>query len=230
MIKEAIVIAGGKGTRLKEVVNDLPKPMAPVNGRPFLEHQMDYFIKWGLEKIVLAVGYRHEAIMAHFGQQYKSLQISYAIEKEPLGTGGAVRNAFRLIEGHAAFVFNGDTYYDVNLQRLHDFRWAKQTGFCLAMRKEEDTSRYGTLQIDRDNRITGFDEKGKNTGEGFINGGVYVIAKKYFCSLKLPEKFSLEKDFLEACYKTEKMYAMRCQSYFIDIGIPEDYEKAQHEL
>ena len=230
MIREAIVLAGGKGTRLKAVVDDLPKAMAPVNGRPFLEYQLDYLEKWGIEHVVLAVGYLRDVIINHFQEAYRSMSISYAIEEEPLGTGGALVNAFTYIRRNAAFVLNGDTYFDVNLQRLNDFRWAKEAKVCLTIRMLEDTVRYGTVEINKEHKITGFTEKGARQGKGFINGGVYLITNKYLDNYNLPGKFSLEKDFFEVHYETADIYAMSCASYFLDIGIPEDYQLAQDEF
>lgn len=230
MIREAIILAGGAGTRLKDVIADLPKPMAPVNGRPFLEYQLDYLDRWGLNKVVLSVGYQQEKIMDHFGDQYKSLQLIYAKEDEPLGTGGAILNALQHIDGFSAFVFNGDTYFDVNLQRLEDFRKIKEADICVSLRYEIDPSRFGIVEFDNNNRITRFYEKHSGLDEGYINGGVYLIRKDYLLKFGLPSQFSFERDFLQQYYQTEEFYGLRCFSYFRDIGIPEDYQKAQDEF
>jgi len=230
MTGEAIILAGGMGTRLKEVVNEAPKAMAPINGRPFLEYQLDYLDRWGLRKVILSVGYQREMIQLHFGQEYKSLKLQYAIEEEPLGTGGAILNAMKLVEGYSTFIFNGDTYFDVNLQRLDDFRKIKEADLTLAMRYEINPSRFGLLEFDNNNRIIKFFEKDHGIDEGYINGGVYIIRKEYLLRFGLPEKFSFEKDFLQQYYQTEEFYGMRCFSYFRDIGVPEDYQKAIDEF
>lgn len=230
MTGEAIILAGGLGTRLKEVVAEEPKSMAPINGRPFLEYQLDYLERWGLKKVILSVGYQKEKIRLHFGDQYKSLKIAYAIEEEPLGTGGAILNALQFVEGYAVFIFNGDTYFDVNLQRLDDFRKIKEADLILAMRFEIDPARFGLLEFDNNNRITNFYEKSDGIEEGYINGGVYVVRRDYLRRFGLPEKFSFEKDFLQKYYQTEEFYGMRCFSYFRDIGVPEDYQKAIDEF
>jgi len=230
MTGEAIILAGGMGTRLKEVVSDAPKSMAPINGRPFLEYQLDLLDRWGLKKVILSVGYQKEKIQLHFGEHYKSLKIDYAVEDEPLGTGGAILNALQYVEGYAVFIFNGDTYFDVNLQRLDDFRRIKEADLVLAMRFEIDPARFGLLDFDNNNRITHFYEKNNGLDEGYINGGVYVIRKDYLRRFGLPEKFSFESDFLQKYYHTEEFYGMRCFSYFRDIGIPEDYQKAIDEF
>jgi D-glycero-alpha-D-manno-heptose 1-phosphate guanylyltransferase len=230
MTGEAIILAGGLGTRLKEVVAEEPKSMAPINGRPFLEYQLDYLERWGLKKVILSVGYQKEKIQLHFGDRYKSLNIAYAIEEEPLGTGGAILNALQYVEGYAVFIFNGDTYFDVNLQRLDDFRKIKEADLILAMRFEIDPARFGLLEFDNNNRITHFYEKSDGQEEGYINGGVYVVRKDYLRRFGLPEKFSFERDFLLKYYQTEEFYGMRCFSYFRDIGVPDDYQKAIDEF
>ena len=230
MTGEAIILAGGLGTRLKEVIDDVPKSMAPINGRPFLEYQLDLLDRWGLKKVILSVGFQKEIIQLHFGDEYKSLKLVYAVEEEPLGTGGAIMNALPHVEGYAVFIFNGDTYFDVNLQRLDDFRKIKEADLCLAVRFEIDPARFGMLEFDNNNRITRFYEKSEGPEEGYINGGVYVVRKEYLRRFGLPEKFSFEKDFLQQYYHTEAFYGMRCFSYFRDIGIPEDYQKAIDEF
>ena len=230
MTGEAIILAGGLGTRLKEAVPDTPKSMALINGRPFLEYQLDYLDRWGLRRVILSVGYGKEKIMDHFGGQYKSLQIAYSVEEEPLGTGGAIISALQHVEGFSVFIFNGDTYFDVNLQRLDDFRRIKEADICLAMRFEIDPARFGMLEFDNNNRIIRFYEKPDGIEEGYINGGVYIVRKDFLLRFGLPEKFSFEKDFLQKYYQTEEFYGLRCFSYFRDIGVPEDYQKAQDEF
>lgn len=230
MTGEAIILAGGMGTRLKEVISDSPKSMAPVNGRPFLEYVLDYLDRWGLRRVILSVGYQSDLIIRHFGNHYKSMEIEYAIEEEPLGTGGAILNALRHVQGFSTFIFNGDTYFDVNLQRLDDFRRIKEADLCIAIRFEIEPARFGILEFDNNNRITGFVEKPVGLDEGYINGGAYIVRKDYLLRFGLPEKFSFEKDFLQKYYTTEEFYGMRCFSYFRDIGVPEDYQKAIDEF
>jgi D-glycero-alpha-D-manno-heptose 1-phosphate guanylyltransferase len=230
MTGEAVILAGGMGTRLRDIVSDGPKSMAPINGRPFLEYMLDYLERWGLKRVILAVGYKNEIIKQHFGNEYKSLEIDYAVEDQPLGTGGAILNAMKLVKGFSAFIFNGDTYFDVNLQRLDDFRRIKEADLCLAMRFEIEPARFGLLEFDNNNRITRFIEKTDGIEEGYINGGVYIVRRDYLLRFGLPEKFSFEKDFLQKYYLTEEIYGMRCFSYFRDIGVPEDYQKAVDEF
>jgi D-glycero-alpha-D-manno-heptose 1-phosphate guanylyltransferase len=230
MTSEAIILAGGSGTRLKEVIADIPKSMAPINGRPFLEYQLDLLDRWGITKVILSVGYQKEIIKQHFGSKYREVELVYAEEEEPLGTGGAILNSLQYVKGYSVFILNGDTYFDVNMHRLDDFRRIKECDLCLAMRFEIEPSRFGLLEFDNNNRITRFYEKSEGPEEGYINGGCYVIRKDYLLRFGLPEKFSFEKDFLQKYYQTEEFYGMRCFSYFRDIGIPEDYQKANDEF
>jgi len=215
---------------LEHLVPDMPKSMAPINGKPFLQYQLDYLDKWTMKRVVLAVGFRQEMIMEHFGNHYKSLELVYATEEEPLDTGGAVVNALQHIDGPAAFIFNGDTYFDINLKRVNDFRWIKETEVVMVLHFEDDTSRFGKVEFDSNGRITGFYEKAENQGEGYINGGAYLVNKEFLLNVGFPKRFSLEKDFFQKYYQAEEFYAMRCFSYFRDIGVPEDYLKAQDEF
>jgi D-glycero-alpha-D-manno-heptose 1-phosphate guanylyltransferase len=229
-VQEAIILAGGLGTRLKEVVGDMPKPMAPVNGRPFLEYILDYLDHFEIEHVILSVGYKHELIIDHFGKKYKSVDIEYSVEESPLGTGGAIKKAFGYTFGKKAMVFNGDTMFRMNLLRLFDFHVIKSSDFTIVLRQVDDVSRYGAVERDDDYRIIRFNEKGEKSGKGMINGGIYLINKKFFEKIEFPEKFSIEKDCFEKMVHTFPFYGTICKQYFIDIGIPEDYQKAQDEF
>jgi len=230
MTGEAIILAGGMGTRLRDVISDGPKSMAPINGRPFLEYVLDYLDRWGLRRVILSVGYQKDVIIRHFGNQYKSMEIAYAIENEPLGTGGAILNALRHVQGFATFIFNGDTYFDVNLQRLDDFRRIKEADLCLGIRFEIEPERFGILEFDNNNRITGFVEKPVGLDEGYINGGAYIVRKDYLLRFGLPEKFSFEKDFLQKYYSTEDFYGMRCFANVAHKSSFKAYQKAIDEF
>lgn len=230
MIKEAIILAGGFGTRLSSVVNDLPKSMAPINGKPFLDYQLDYLDVFGIERVIISVGYMHEKIIEHYGNAYKNFKIDYAIEKEPLGTGGGLKKAMLMAKGPLVYALNGDTFYHIDYKKFLDIHRSKESKMSIVIRELDDVSRFGALERDENLRITGFWEKSQKSGSGFINGGVYIFNKRFFESQNLPDKFSLEKDFFEKIYKTEKMYGVLCRQYFIDIGVPEDYAKAQDDF
>ena len=176
-MKEAIILAGGFGTRLKSVVADRPKALAPVNGRPFLEYLLDHLIGGGIECFVFSVGYRARMIEAHFGDRYRNRPIRYALETEPLGTGGGIANALPLTEGASVLVVNGDSLFltDLDAQRALHLRTAALA--TLSLRPMKNFSRYGRVEIDGEDRITAFREK-ETVAEGLINGGVYLLRRR----------------------------------------------------
>jgi len=220
---EAIVLAGGFGTRLQSVVNDVPKPMAPIKGRPFLCYVLDYLCGQGIKKCILAVGYKYEKIKAYFGDSYQGLELIYSIEGEPLGTGGAIKQACEYCSDSDIFVFNGDTYFEVDLQAL---RTCYNDKFAMACLYKEDAARYGLIRL-QNNLVTELVEKRPDSC-GLINGGVYLLNKNVF---ELCEgKFSLEIDILPTLVKQGSVNAIVSDGYFIDIGIPEDYKRAEKEL
>ena len=227
---EAVVLAGGYGTRLQKLVSNVPKSMAIINNRPFLEYLFDYLINQGVTKVVLAVGYMHERISDHFHDRYKSLSIFYSVENEPLGTGGGIRLALWKIEGARALVMNGDSLFKLDYQALMDFHVKKKADATLALRRLDDTGRYGRVSMNRTRRIKGFEEKGLSTGPGFINGGVYIIEKMFLMEPGFRGRFSLERDCFEQFYPGLKLFGFPAAGYFLDIGIPDDYLKAQHEF
>lgn len=228
--REAIILAGGLGTRLNEVVKELPKPMAPINDRPFLTYQLDYLLLYGIRRVILSVGYKYEAIESYFGSEYRGMEILYAVEKEPLGTGGAIAMALEMALSDQVLVLNGDTHFRVNYGRLWNFHKRTEAKISMVLRLVEDVDRFGSVDVDFLGVVRSFSEKGRFTGRGLINGGVYIIDKAYFKSLRLPEKCSFERDCLEIIYPQKSLFAMQCKAYFIDIGIPEDYETAQEDF
>ncbi len=227
---EAIILAGGFGTRLQAVVKDAPKPMADINGRPFLSYLMDYLSNQGINKILLSVGYKYESIKNYFGPKYKNLDIEYVIEDEPLGTGGAIREALNYANGAEVIVLNGDTFFDVDLRRLFFFHHAHDSLLTIAVKPMRNFDRYGTVVLNNDNRVTGFEEKSLKDF-GYINGGVCIMKREILDYLKQNgDNFSFEIDFLQRNINNIDSFALISDSYFIDIGIPEDYKKAQQEL
>ena len=229
-IRDAIILAGGLGTRLQSVVDDVPKSMAPVNGIPFLEYQLTYLSDWGIKNAILAVGYKKELIMDHFGHHYKDLKITYAEEDEPLGTGGAIKKAMEYVVARNVLILNGDTYFKVSFDKLLMIYQIKKSKIMLILKEMQNVERYGTVTIDYNGKVTGFSEKGSSKGKGFINGGVYYINKAFFESFDFPEKFSFEKDFLEKYFINYDFHGMVCNQYFLDIGIPGDFKKAQDDF
>jgi D-glycero-alpha-D-manno-heptose 1-phosphate guanylyltransferase len=227
---EAIILAGGLGTRLQSVVSDVPKSMALINNRPFLEYMLDYLIHSGIQRVVLAVGYKHEAISSHFGDRYKQLEISYSVENEPLGTGGAVRLAFWKITGDRALILNGDSMFRVDFRLMYERHIKKTADITIAMLKTDQAERFGTILVNKNNRITAFQEKNGEVKAGLINGGVYYIEKKFLMNPMFRGKFSLEKECFEPLVQRSRFFGYRSNAYFIDIGIPSDYNKAQDDF
>jgi D-glycero-alpha-D-manno-heptose 1-phosphate guanylyltransferase len=229
MIKEAIILAGGLGTRLWSVIKDIPKPMAEVCGRPFLCYILDFLHTQGIERVILSVGYKWEIIRNFFGNQYKNLKLEYAIENKPLGTGGGLKNALKYVCEEEVFVLNGDTFFDIDLNLFYNLHKSKNSKLSIALKKTENTERYGVVEIDENNRIVSFLEKEKRVS-GFINGGIYLLNKNFFNALSPEGNFSLEKDFLERFYRDYEFFGFPFDGFFIDIGAPEDYERAKKEF
>ena len=227
---EAIILAGGFGTRLKHIVSDVPKPMADINGEPFLSFLLRKLTKAGIQHVIFSTGYLHEKIEAYFGHSFENLHITYSQETDPLGTGGAIRFALHKAKTDNVLVLNGDTLFDIDFRQFEDFYQQKETMLAVALRKEKDVSRYGAVEIDDTAKIVGFAEKNTTIGEGFINGGIYLLNKKLFENKNLPKNFSFEKEILEKEYVNNDFYGLPFDGYFIDIGVPEDYARAQNEF
>ena len=221
---EAIVLAGGLGTRLREVVPDLPKPMAPVAGRPFLEILLSDLARKGFTRVVLSVGYRAESIMAHFGHRFSGMEITYAVEDMPLGTGGAVRLGMKRCLGDHVFVFNGDTFLDLEAGAV-ELLWQEHRQPIVVTREVADTRRYGRLLV-ASGRVVGFTEKGV-PGSGLINAGCYVLGAGQLDAWPLNTPFSLEADYFAKAAVKKRLHAFETRGLFVDIGVPQDYHEAQ---
>ena len=229
-MNEAIILAGGFGTRLRSVVSDVPKPMAPVAGRPFLRHLLDNLKTEGYTHVVLATGYLHEKVEDYFGNEYDGLKIDYAVEREPLGTGGAIVNGLQHCTCEKVTVLNGDTFFKINHSKLIAVCDEKKAPLAIAMRHVEDSGRYGSVECDDEGRIIAFREKDDQGQPGHINGGIYRLDRHLLDRFPLGQQFSFEKEVLQHDYRAQRFYGVRFDGYFIDIGIPEDYERAQWEL
>lgn len=229
-MREAIVLAGGFGTRLQSVVSDVPKPMAPVAGRPFLTYLLDRLGMQGYTHVVLATGYLHEKVEEYFGRAYHGIAVDYARELTPLGTGGAIVNALQYCREESVTVVNGDTLFDIEHSELSDFASARQTQLAIVLREVSDSGRYGAVEVDEDGRITAFKEKDPSVGKGYINGGIYRLQRTLLEGYAVGDSFSFEKEVMQRRYHDEHFYAYISGAYFIDIGIPEDYARAQKEF
>jgi len=220
---EAIVLAGGFGSRLKEITKEIPKPMVDIDGNPFLEILLIFLKKRGIKKVILSVGYKKEYIINHFKNSFLGLEIVYSKEDKPLKTGGAIKQALKLTKNENIFIFNGDTFFDVDLQDMLKKHIANKSDITIALKKMHKFSRYGSVVLDKD-KVIKFKEK-KYCKEGFINGGVYVIKRDILKGKK--DVFSFE-EYLSSTKKA--IYGYKSDGYFIDIGIPKDYYKAQKDL
>lgn len=229
MMREAIILAGGLGTRLRPVVSDVPKCMALVAGKPFLSFIIAYLLKQGVNKFIYAIGYKGEIIRDFINSEYPNLDNRFSFEEEPLGTGGAIKLACRLSTEENVLILNGDTIFKIDIDELSSFHLKTSAHCTLCLKPMQDFSRYGVVELNIDNSIRNFKEK-KAYKHGLINGGVYALNRNKFLQENLPERFSFENDYLQTYFNKGKMYAVIQDKYFIDIGIPEDYEKAQTEL
>ena len=224
---EAIVLAGGFGTRLAHIVSDVPKPMASVSGRPFLEYILTDLVQNGVDHIVIAVHHMKETIMNYFGNTYQGAAIDYSVEEIPLKTGGAIKKALSLCREDRVLIINGDTFYKVPLRDMLHHAQNVGTPICIAVREMTNFSRYGKADVSEDGFITAFHEK-ELCAKGYINGGIYAIEKNVLD--KYPQVFSIEELCFPNMLADRKIAAFVSNAYFIDIGIPEDYARAQKDF
>jgi D-glycero-alpha-D-manno-heptose 1-phosphate guanylyltransferase len=226
MSMHALILAGGFGTRLRSVVSDRPKVLADVNGRPFLTYLLDSLDAAGLHSVTLLTGYLSSMVEETIGYRYGNVQIGYSVEIEPLGTGGAIRAAARVIACEQLLVLNGDTFFDVSYRQL-----AQETpavSDLMACRRVEDVGRYGAVQLDASGRVVALAEKGAQ-GPGLINGGIYVLHRESIAAWPEP-MFSIETDYFPKRLAAEHLYGLACEGAFIDIGVPDDLKRAAEVL
>lgn len=229
MIREAIILAGGLGTRLRDVLPDLPKCMAPVNGRPFISYVINYLRMQGVERLIISLGYRADAVQDYLQQAYPTLQYTTVIEQEPLGTGGAIQLALREAKTENVLVANGDTLFRIQVKQLAGLHQEKEAECSIALKPMTDFDRYGAVELNEQAQIISFREK-QFFESGLINGGLYLLNKEKFLRRELPGRFSFENDYLQKFFQEQSFYGCVQDGYFIDIGIPADYRKAQQDL
>jgi D-glycero-alpha-D-manno-heptose 1-phosphate guanylyltransferase len=232
MLNEAIVLAGGLGTRLRSVVADVPKPMAPIGGRPFLEYLFDHWIGQGIRRFTLSVGYRHEAITGHFGNAYRGASLRYAIEQSPLGTGGALLHAISAFGIEAPLLLlNGDTYFAVDVERLSDFAARNAADIAFALFESNDRLRYMGIDLNAEGRILQL--QARDRSPHLANGGVYWLRPDVFRERAIAggRPQSLETDLFPTLLRAgRKLYGRAFAGTFIDIGMPGDFQHAQELL
>lgn len=229
MPNEAIVLAGGLGTRLRSVITDVPKPMAPIGGRPFLEHLLDHWIGQGIQRFTLSVGYRHEAITGHFGNAYRGAALRYALEQAPLGTGGALLRTLGAFPIESpVLLLNGDTYFAVDLDRLSDFAARTEADITFALFETSDRARYMGIELDPKGQILKL--QAQHQSPHLANGGVYWLRPgvlgEQAAAAECPQ--SLETDVFPAMLRAGRKLCGRVfHGTFIDIGVPDDFRRAQ---
>ena len=228
-ISEAIILAGGFGLRLKPEVPNLPKCMAPINGKPFISFVIEYLQSQGIEKFIFALGYKHEMFENYLASKLSPEHYQLSIETEPLGTGGAIKLACLKATGKNVIALNGDTLFKVDIMKLAAFHTVCKADCTLSLKLMVNFSRYGVVELNKDSSIQSFKEK-QFYEQGLINGGLYALNTERFSKEPLPARFSFEKNYLEKLYQQRRMYGVVQDEYFIDIGIPEDYKRAQLEL
>lgn len=226
-MSEAVILAGGFGTRLRDTVPDVPKSMAPIAGKPFIDLLLTMLSHKGFERIIMSVGHKAREIVNHLGNRFAGMELTYEIEPSPLGTGGAVRRALASCEGDHAFVFNGDTFLDLEVSDAEAL-WQEKLAPIIVALHVPDATRYGCMNVE-DGQILGFMEKKEQSG-GLINAGSYIFPTNVLDHFPEGHPFSLEKDYLSKAVGQKEFLAFVSKGYFIDIGIPEDYRRAQLEL
>lgn len=232
-VHAAVILAGGLGTRLRSEVPTLPKPMAPVAGRPFLEHLMHYWRAQGINRFVLSVGYRHEAIQGYFGQEFHGAAVEYVIESEPLGTGGGLLLAGQKLDSDERFLLlNGDTYFAVVLPTLEAFARAHDTSWCFSLFRTQEAGRYMGMDIGPQGLVRAL-KSGSGEVGGLANGGVYLVHPRALTDFAYQAGMaaSLENDIFEAALRAgQSMFGLESGGIFIDIGVPVDYRRAAQVL
>ena len=227
---EAIILAGGLGTRLQSVVKKEPKVMAKIKGKPFLHYLFKYLAKSGIEKVILSVGYKHESVLDYFKYEYSGVKINYCIEEKCLGTGGAIKKSLSLVNNENVFILNGDTLFIIDLLEMSKYQRSTSADVVIALKQIQDSERYGKVEIDDTGRVKHFSEK-EFIKSGYINGGLYLVKKDFLTKVNFSDdSFSIEKDVFEKYFNDILVYGFCSNDFFIDIGIPEDYSRAQNLL
>lgn len=229
----AVILAGGLGTRLRGVVSNVPKALAPVAGKPFLDWLLTMLRRKGVDRVLLLLGYGAEKIMAFVGDGDKwNVKVAYSLEEELLDKAGALRNALPLIDERSFFFLNGDTLLDLDYDEMLSFHLSKKAKLTIAVRPWKDLSRVDPVKVDENSKVISFGEKNippESDGFWLINGGVYVVEREIVEELPL-RRLSWEAAVIPKLVENGVVYAYKSSGYFIDIGVPEDYFRAQKEI
>lgn len=228
-----VILAGGLGTRLQEVVGNVPKPLASVRGRPFLEYLLSYWINNNAYRFILSVGYKHQQIMNHFGSSFNGIPVTYVIEDEPLGTGGALLKV--LDENNLEddfFLVNGDTLFLIDSERMNELHISTEANLSLSLRQVDNAGRYHRIYLNDAGKIIAMARPDYKAESGQINGGIYIVNPETFSGWSNTgnKSISLENDILPRIISTHNIYGFHDDGDFIDIGVPDDFYKAQKYL
>ena len=226
---QALILAGGRGKRLRPLTDKFSKVLLPVAGKPFLFYQINYFKNQGIDEFILAVGYKKQGIKDWFGNGKRlGVKIIYSKEKRPLDTGGAVKNAENLLKDKDILILNGDSFLELDIKKMLKFHKEKRKPVTIATKRVKNASRYGQVLVNKSSIITKFQEKSKKMRRGFISAGVYIFQKKILRDFPKDKKMSLEREIFPKFIN--KIAAFKTKGYFIDVGIPEDYQKADKDF
>jgi len=227
-VKEVIILAGGVGSRLKSVISDKPKCLAEVNERPFLSYILDNLIKYSFDRFIFSLGYLSEEVVNYVKETYPQLDSVFSIESEPLLTGGAIRLALEYVESDSVLILNADTYFGLDLNSFYKTHLSRNLDVTLALKPMLDYDRYGSVKFDDQQIIYSFEEK-EPKEFGYINGGYIYLKKEVFTEYLINVPFSFEEEFVKTQIGKNRIGAFVDDSYFIDIGIPEDYSKVTRD-
>lgn len=225
---EAIILSGGKGTRLKSVSGNIPKPMMPLCGKPFVEYLLAMLLEAGISRTIFALGYMPEVFREYFGSAFKGMSLDYSIEETPLDTGGALKQALECATSNNLLALNGDSYINVDITSIFSYHIRSASDITIALKHLPDCSRYGKVTFSN-GRIDSFREKGI-AGNGYINAGLYIVNRRITAVMPSEQAFSFETDILEKSITDLVIAPYISDGFFIDIGTPEDYRRAKSEL
>ena len=227
-VRQAIILAGGFGTRLQTVLRDVPKPLAPVRGRPFIHYILRWLEECGIERVIGCTGYLADKMEAGFRSYAGGLEMTFLREDTPLGTGGAIYRALREVDYGGVFVLYGDTYFPADLSEFQQGAGRLERLFAIALRVVPDTSRFGAVELEG-GRIAAMNEKGRS-GPGLVNAGLYLLPHDLWQQVPMPGVFSWETDLMEPKAPVLGAAGVILDAPFLDIGTPESYGEAESVL
>jgi D-glycero-alpha-D-manno-heptose 1-phosphate guanylyltransferase len=226
---ELMILAGGSGTRIRNLIPGLPKVLAPVGNRPFIDYLIRYYTLQGIDRFVFCLGEHGELVKNHLEEHHANIEKIYLQEENSLGTGGAIQHGLLQCRDNTVLVVNGDTYFAIQPEKAMAFHHMCGAECTMFLKPMDDVSRYGHVELNNDYSIKAFFEKG-HSGKGLINGGAYLLNRRLFLENDRPDSFSFEKLYLEESFGRRRIFGVKQDGFFIDIGTPEDYERAQTEI